>query len=62
MSEVTYIIVMRNPASKKLAVIVNGEENDAQDVAEFATEDAAYECANGIAVCRSWGFEIVPVM
>lgn len=55
---ISYIIICRNPASQKLSVIVDDENGD---IAEFATEDEAYECAKTLAMCRAWGAEIVPL-
>mgnify|MGYP001603282113 CR=1 FL=1 len=54
----TYIIVCRNPASKRLMVISDDDENSP---AEFETEDEAYEATKNITICRAWGAEIVPV-
>ena len=53
---VSYIIVCRNPTSKKLVVIMHDEK-----VAEYETEEAAFSAAQDIAVCQAWGAEIVPV-
>jgi hypothetical protein len=52
----SYIIVCRNPTSRKLLIISNDDSNDP---AEFETVEEAYEAANGMAVCRAWGVEIV---
>lgn len=54
---ITYIIVCRNPGSRKLLVIVD----DAGDIVEFDTEDKAMDHAQRIAGCVAWGAEIVPV-
>lgn len=53
----SYIIATRNPTTKKLLIVVD----KADDVAEFESEDAAFETAQTIAVCRAWGAEILPV-
>ncbi len=54
---ISYIIVCRNPRSKKLVVVHDGEEHPA----EFDSEDAAYAAAANTTICRAWGAEIVPV-
>jgi len=55
-SEISYLIVCRNPKSKKLVIISDGD-----DPHEYESEDAAYSAAQDIAICRAWGAEIVPV-
>ena len=55
---ITYVVFLRNPESRKLAVLTNGSD---QDVAEFVTEEAAYSSAEQNALCRAWGAEIVPI-
>ena len=57
----TYIIVTRNPTSNKLMVIEEAAGEDNSCISEFETEDAAYDHASTIPVCRAWGAEILPV-
>ena len=61
---VSYIIVTRNPTSKKLMIIEEADpaaQYNGAVIAEFATEDEAYEHAETLPVCRAWGAEIVPL-
>ena len=53
-----YIIVTRNPRSKKL-VIITGE--DAETVAEFETESDANAVAMTVPICEAWGHQTVEV-
>lgn len=53
-----YIIVSRNPRTKRL-IVVTGE--DAETVAEFETESEANAVAMAVPVCEAWGFEAVEV-
>lgn len=53
-----YILVTRNPRSKKL-VIITGEDDET--VAEFATESEANAVAMAVPVCEAWGYEAVEV-
>jgi hypothetical protein len=55
----SYIIVSRNLSCNKLLVIVDGE--DGEDVAEFATKEAAEQAAENTMCCRAWGYEILEV-
>lgn len=57
----SYIIVTRNPGTKKLMVIEEADGEDKSCVSEFETEDEAYEHASTIPICRAWGAEILPV-
>jgi hypothetical protein len=54
---VSYVIVTRNPTTRKL-VFVSGDDGSP---AEFGTEDEAFKVAESNACCRAWGAEIVPV-
>jgi len=58
---VSYIIVCRNPATKKLVMVTDNSDDDPTQPAEFETEEKAYDAAQAIACCRAWGAEIVPV-
>jgi hypothetical protein len=53
-----WIIVTRNPRSKKLVIIHNDELDD---FVEFGTESEANAVAMAIPVCEAWGFEAVEV-
>jgi hypothetical protein len=53
-----YIIVTRNPTTKKLAIITDGES----DVpAEFEDEREAMDAADETPICKAWGYEILEV-
>jgi len=58
---ISYIIVTRNPTSKKLIVIEDGTVTGSSSIAEFSTEEKAYEVAYFSSICRAWGCEIIPV-
>lgn len=51
-----YIILVRNPNSKQVVAIQNGE-----DIAMFDTHEAAEECAEDQTLCVVWGYQIVEV-
>lgn len=53
-----WIIVTRNPRTRKLIVVT---EDDCETVAEFATEAAASDAAIGVPVCRAWNYEAIEV-
>jgi len=54
---VSYIIVTRNPRSKKLIVIVDDDGGPC----EYPTEQTALYDARRINMCKAWGAEIVPI-
>lgn len=54
----TYILVTRNPRSKKLIPIL-GEDNET--IAEFETESDAAAVAMAVPVCEAWGYEALEV-
>jgi len=54
---VTYIVVSRNPNSKRLVII----SDDDDTILEFNSEDEAYAAAKKVACCRAWGAECVPI-
>jgi hypothetical protein len=59
---ITYIIVTRNPTSKRLVVIEEAADTgDCAVISEFDTEDEAYLHAEAIPICRAWGAEVLPV-
>jgi hypothetical protein len=49
-----FIVVTRNPSSKKLVILVDEDDNPV----EFDMEDAASEAADDNACCRAWGADI----
>lgn len=63
---VSYIIVTRNPTSKRLIVIEDNDMDDMESsgtrcISEFDTEEKALKAAGSIRACCAWGAEIVPV-
>ena len=56
---VSYVIACRNPSSKKLFFIMDGEGPD--ELAEFDTEQAALDTAKRMLCCDAWGYNIVEV-
>lgn len=54
---VSFIVVMRNPTSGELLMLV--DENDR--ILEFEDEDEAFEAAEGNPACRAWGAEVLPL-
>lgn len=56
-----YIIVARNPSNRKLIAILDFPGTHRECVAEYSSEDAAYEAAKEIPICRAWSYEIVEV-
>jgi hypothetical protein len=54
----SYIIVTRNPHTRRL-VVVTGE--DAETIAEFETESDANAVAMAVPICEAWGYEAVEV-
>lgn len=58
----TYIIVARNPRSKRLVVIADGDiGGDDPPPMEYETYEQAIEGADKISVCRAWGFDAIEV-
>jgi len=53
-----YILVSRNPRTKKL-VVVTGE--DEETAAEFETESDANAVALAVPICTAWGFQAIEV-
>lgn len=51
-----YLIATRNPRTKKLVIITEGEGDD---VAEFETEEAASDAASNTTICKAWGYELI---
>lgn len=54
----TYILVTRNPRSKKLIPIL-GEDNET--IAEFETEGDAGAVAMAVPICEAWGYQALEV-
>jgi hypothetical protein len=54
----SYILVTRNPRSKKLIPIL-AEDNET--IAEFETEGDAAAVAMAVPVCEAWGYETLEV-
>lgn len=55
----TYIIVVRNPRTKRLRAIL--KEADGGVIAEFDTLELAREVARTHPLCRRWGFGVVEI-
>lgn len=54
----SFVVLTRNPRSKRLVIIVNG---DPDDIAEFKTRAEAEVAARNTTVCKAWGHEIVEI-
>ena len=52
----TYIILTRDPRTKKLLAIDNPDQ---ETVAEFPSEEMARDAAGTVPICRAWGFRII---
>lgn len=62
----SYVIACRNPSSKKLFFIMDGEgwsggREGPDELAEFDTEQAALDTAKRMPCCDAWGYNIVEV-
>jgi hypothetical protein len=55
---VSYILIVRNPRSKKLVPVL-AEDNET--IAEFATESDAAAVAMAVPICEAWGYQTVEV-
>ena len=53
-----FILLTRNPSDQKLIVIVD----NAGDIAEFRSSEAAIEAADKMQVCKAWGYELISTM
>lgn len=53
-----FIIVSRNPRTKNLVIVTDGEDNVP---AECKTEEEAIDAAHNTTICKAWGYEIVEV-
>jgi hypothetical protein len=54
----SYILVTRNPRSKKLVPVL-GEDNET--IAEFETESDAIAVAMAVPICEAWGYQTVEI-
>lgn len=57
MDHFSWIILTRNPATKRLIAVVDDDER----IAEFHTEEAAMDAADNTTVCKAWGYELMEV-
>jgi hypothetical protein len=55
----SYIIVARNPRTRKLIVITSYENDEV--VAEFDTETEAIAAADNTMICKAWPYHFVEV-
>lgn len=55
----SFIILTRNPKTRRLLIITDESGSDAPK--EFETEDAAIDTAITIKACAAWGFKIAEV-
>lgn len=53
-----YIVLTRNPSTKKLIVIMN---DDHEEIAEFPTENEAIDAVVRSKLCSAWDYEVVEV-
>jgi hypothetical protein len=53
----SYIVVMRNPTTKKPLAVTD----DDGEIADFETEDAAVSAAARVRVCEAWGYQVVEI-
>lgn len=58
MSDFSYILLVRNPQTKKLIPITT---DDGETIAEFDSEHSAFDAADNTTVCKVWGYEVVEV-
>lgn len=54
-----FVILTRNPTSRKLIAIIDSDDEYA--VAEFKTESDAIKAAHNTTVCKAWGYKILEV-
>jgi hypothetical protein len=55
----SYIIVVRNPRTKKLAAICDDE--DGHRIAEYPSQEDAHAATNDITVCKAWSYALLEV-
>jgi len=55
----TFIVVSRNPRTKKLVVLKEGEEDHPL---EFHTREGAETFADRFQIFRAWGYEVIEVL
>lgn len=58
MSDLSFIILARNPRTRTLIPVVN---DDGETIAEFSSETKAIEAAADTTICKAWSYEIVEV-
>lgn len=56
-----FVIITRNPRSKKALAITEGTNEFDEHMSEFETEDKAIEAAESTTACRAWGYQIVEI-
>ena len=56
-----YILITRNPRTKTIVAIVNGEEDSAWSIAEFGTEQEAIDAAADTTITKAWGYQVVEI-
>ena len=54
----SYILVSRNPRTKKLVIITDGEDNIPF---EFERREDAVTAADCTMICKAWSYEIVEI-
>lgn len=57
----SFIVVTRNPHSKRLVIIRAGDDDDDNLPAEYKSHLDAEEMARDQVLCRAWGYEIVEI-
>lgn len=57
----SYIVVTRNPHTKRLVVITETDHRDNDLISEFPDDDAARAMAEKQVVCRAWGYDVLEV-
>ena len=55
---INYIIVTRNPSTKRLALVM---DESGEHVAEFESDQDAMDAANNTTICKAWGYEVLEV-
>lgn len=55
----SYIIIIKNPRTKKHLVIREDEESDY--VMEYETEDEALDATRKMPICNAWSYDIIEI-